>query len=50
LLPYYGDDSWVGPVIIEAYKCLQSSSIPPLTEACDYCQYWKSVNKHTSRK
>ncbi len=45
-LTYRGDDSWVEPLIIEAYKCLQSCNIPPLTESCDYCQYWDSVNKH----
>ena len=46
LLPYAGDDSWVEGAIMQAYKCLQSTEIPPLTESCDYCQYWNGVNKH----
>ena len=50
LLPYIGDDSWVEDKIMDAYKCLQSNNIPPLTEDCDYCQYWEGINKHVCIK
>ncbi len=49
LLPYVGDDSWVENSIIEAYKCLQSDVIPPISESCDYCQYWEGVRRCLER-
>lgn len=46
LLPHEGNDSWIEGTIIEAYQCLQSCSIPPLTDTCKHCQYWKNISKH----
>lgn len=49
VLPYEGDDSWVETTIMAAYECLGSSDLPPLTQACDYCQYWNGINKHVEK-
>jgi len=46
LLPYKGNDSWVEPAVLEAYKCLQLEVIPEAEASCDYCQYWKAVKRH----
>lgn len=48
VLPYEGNDSWIDVAIMEAYNCLQSSSIPPITETCDYCIYWNAVGSISS--
>ena len=40
LLPYIGDESWVEPVVVRAYKCLQSNTMPLSSNYCDYCQYF----------
>ena len=44
VIPYDGDDSWVEPTILKAIACLNSSTIPPRSEDCDYCQYQLAVN------
>ena len=43
IIPYEGDDSWVGQALLDAKKCLDSDSLPPATKECDYCLYRKSV-------
>jgi len=48
LLPYHGDDSWIDQAVMNAYSCLQSNIIPPVSESCDYCQYLKAAQKHIS--
>jgi len=51
VLPYEGDDSWVEGAVLAAYQCLNSETIPEeLSESCDHCQYWKTVNKHVMPK
>ena len=51
LIPYQGNDSWVEPAVIAAYRCLQSQTIPAeLSGSCDYCQYFNSVQKHVSKE
>ena len=44
LIPYTGNDGWVEGAVKDAYKCLQSDSIPEAGENCDYCSYIDSVN------
>lgn len=44
LIPYTGNDSWVENTILEAYKCLNSDTIPEANPECDYCNYIESVN------
>ena len=39
MLPYDGDDSWVGPTIIEAANTLRSDRIPEGTDNCKLCTY-----------
>lgn len=39
IIPYIGDDSWVGKTVEDAYKCLNLSTIPNSLSACDYCAY-----------
>ena len=43
IIPYEGNDSWVGQALLDAKKCLDSDSLPPATKECDYCLYRKSV-------
>ena len=44
IIPYTGNDSWVENTILEAYKCLNSDTIPKAAAECDYCNYIESVN------
>ena len=39
MLPYDGDDSWVGPAIIEAANTLRSDRIPEGADNCKLCTY-----------
>ncbi len=39
LIPYVGDDSWVEGALVEAKKILDSDTLPPQGEVCDYCTY-----------
>ncbi|MFA5000740.1 MAG: PD-(D/E)XK nuclease family protein [Candidatus Paceibacterota bacterium] len=44
LIPYKGDDSWVGKTLVKAHKCLNSGKIPEANPDCDYCSYIKAIN------
>ena len=44
LIPYKGDDSWVGKTITEAHMCLSIDTIPEGSVDCDYCSYNNEVN------
>ncbi len=39
LIPYEGDDSWVGDAVHEAYDCLMQESLPDSNPACELCIY-----------
>jgi|GEM_PF-354827 len=39
ILSYKGDDSWVEPTIFKIKECLDSETIPPSNENCEYCAY-----------
>jgi len=43
LIPYSGDDSWVGSALVDAAACLRAEAPPPATPDCDYCIYTKAV-------
>lgn len=46
LLAYEGNDTWVEPVIIGAYQCLQSKTAPEeITPTCGMCQYTKAIQE-----
>jgi len=45
ILPYEGDDSWVGKTIKQAIECLDSDSIPESGEDCDFCKYREAVKE-----
>jgi len=45
LFPYDGDTSWVEKTVGEAYACLQSGKIPPLSADCDFCKYRKAAKE-----
>lgn len=38
LIPYTGDDSWVGDMLVKAKRCLDGE-LPPKTPSCDFCVY-----------
>ena len=44
LVPYKGDDSWVGKAIVNAKKCLDGD-LPEQAPDCDYCNYIKAAEK-----
>lgn len=39
LLPYTGDDTWVGEMLVSASDCLKGDTIPLSSPECDYCAY-----------
>lgn len=45
LIPYKGNDSWVGPTINKAIACLQQTDIPESGPDCDYCKYRQAVSE-----
>jgi len=45
LIAYKGNDDWVEKAVKDAYKCLQSSSIPKSGKDCDYCAYRQATRK-----
>lgn len=45
IIPYKGSDSWVEKTILDAHKCLIDGSIPPSSETCEYCAYFKEREK-----
>ncbi|MBI2118592.1 MAG: PD-(D/E)XK nuclease family protein [Elusimicrobia bacterium] len=45
LIPYEGNDSWVEPAVMGAYKCLMSETVPNAAPDCDYCLYRDSVEQ-----
>ena len=45
ILSYLGDDSWVGPTIIEIKNVLDSDQIPASGADCEYCEYRRLVGQ-----
>ena len=43
LIPYIGDDSWVGPVIIDIKRVLDDDNLPVSGEDCEFCEYRKLI-------
>lgn len=39
IIPYKGDDSWVEKTVSDAFKCLNSDSMPDSSVDCDFCNY-----------
>ncbi|MEK7187876.1 MAG: PD-(D/E)XK nuclease family protein [Patescibacteria group bacterium] len=39
LIPYEGDDSWVGETLQNAHNCLVADELPASGPECDYCAY-----------
>lgn len=50
IIPYQGDDSWVGEAIAASYQCLINKKIPPASQNCNYCLYRKSAQKLEKEK
>ncbi|MBU1000243.1 PD-(D/E)XK nuclease family protein [Patescibacteria group bacterium] len=46
ILPYKGDDSWVGGTVSDAIKCLKSDKLPDSGSDCDFCKYRIAVSKY----
>ena len=45
IIPYIGDDSWVGKTILDAVACLKSDNLPDSGEDCDFCKYRNAVKE-----
>jgi hypothetical protein len=39
LISYEGNDYWVEPTILKAYRCLKSGRIPASAKDCEYCKF-----------
>ncbi len=46
LISYEGSDNWVEDALLAAHKCLQSGTIPLLTEGCEFCDYTRLAASH----
>ncbi|PJE58173.1 MAG: hypothetical protein COU81_02045 [Candidatus Portnoybacteria bacterium CG10_big_fil_rev_8_21_14_0_10_36_7] len=44
LLPYTGNDDWIGNTVKSVRKCLDREKIPDAGNDCDYCKYRDAVN------
>lgn len=52
LIPYTGDDSWVGPTLIKMKACLDDDTMPPIGTAamggdCEFCTYARARTELT---
>ena len=45
LIPYQGNLDWVEPTLDRLISCIESDSIPPSGEDCDYCKYFNERQK-----
>ena len=45
IIPYVGDDSWVGKTITDIHKCLNSNKLPASGADCDYCKYREAIKE-----
>ena len=45
IIPYVGDDSWVGKTIKDAIECLNGDHLPEPGAECDFCHYRKAVRE-----
>ena len=45
IIPHKGDDSWIGPTILEIHKRLNQDTIPQSGADCEYCQYQEAAQK-----
>lgn len=46
LIPYEGDDHWVGPILQSIRECLNADEIPASGEDCDHCAFVAAVDGH----
>ncbi len=45
IIPYDGNDAWVGSAIVELKKCLDAPKIPNPSPTCKYCGYRELVRQ-----
>lgn len=45
ILTHIGDDSWVGPAIMDLKKVLDSDELPESGENCEYCEYRRLISQ-----
>ncbi len=45
LVPYEGNDSWIEQTLLDIKACLDSETIPPVGNDCDYCTYREYAGK-----
>ncbi len=43
IIPYEGNDAWVGDSLIKAHECLLANKLPGANQECDFCTYRKAV-------
>jgi hypothetical protein len=39
IIPYVGDPAWVEPTVFKIKDCLDSDTLPPPSDTCEYCVY-----------
>lgn len=44
VIPYTGDDSWVGAALMDAHRCLEGN-IPEPTSGCKQCSYLLDIKR-----
>ena len=45
ILTHVGDDTWVGPAILEIKNLLDSDELPEPGEECEYCEYRRLIGE-----
>ncbi len=50
IIPYEGDDSWVEPTLFKIKECLDSETIPPPGDNCEYCAYRHFIAQELEEK
>jgi len=45
IISYQGDDHWIDEALTKALACLRSECLPDYTKGCEYCDYYKAIEK-----
>lgn len=45
IISYDGDGAWIEGALVKARECLSSECLPDYTVDCEYCQYYKAIEK-----
>ncbi|MBI2051808.1 PD-(D/E)XK nuclease family protein [Candidatus Roizmanbacteria bacterium] len=43
IIPHRGDSSWIEPTLYKIKECLSKETIPPYSEECEHCRFYRLI-------